>query len=328
MNDRPLDLSLLQVFFAVCASRQLNAAALQLGITPSAVSQCIRKLEASLGTELLLRDTRPVQLTAAGRRLEKEGRPVLLAAQALRRDFQSLGNEPVMLRIGYSETVTGTISPWVTKAIRNKVADLEIHCSLNKTLSRKLHANELDVCIYSEALLDEPQWHRVPVYEELYLGVTPRGVSVRTTEELKSLAAERPFVCYTTDSHDRQMTDRYLKAIGIEPRVRVQTASTYCLAGLIGEIGGWSILPPTNILSAASFAGTVSAWRLPSSPTPAPHRRTWVVGKPEFAPLVRWIAGETLSIFRRWTVPSLRGIDPALASSARELLAPGSLPPS
>lgn len=64
-----MDHNLLPMFLAVAEAENFRAAADRLGVTRSAVSQGIRRLEDSLGTALVLRTTRAVRLTEAGERL-------------------------------------------------------------------------------------------------------------------------------------------------------------------------------------------------------------------------------------------------------------------
>ena len=66
------DLKLLPLFIAVAQSKNFRAAADRLGITRSAVSQGMRKLEDSLGIALVQRSTRNVRLTEAGERLYRQ----------------------------------------------------------------------------------------------------------------------------------------------------------------------------------------------------------------------------------------------------------------
>lgn len=56
------------VFAEVVAAGSMTAAARQLAMTPSAVSQHLRLLEESLGLNLLHRSTRRLTLTEAGER--------------------------------------------------------------------------------------------------------------------------------------------------------------------------------------------------------------------------------------------------------------------
>ena len=64
-----IDLNLLTVFLAVAEEANFRAAADRLGVTRSAVSQGIRRLEDSCGVSLVSRTTRSVRLTEAGERL-------------------------------------------------------------------------------------------------------------------------------------------------------------------------------------------------------------------------------------------------------------------
>lgn len=71
------DLSALQVFVLVAEERNFRAAADRLGVTRSAVSQTIRRLEETLGIALVQRTTRSVSLTEAGERLYAGAAPAL-----------------------------------------------------------------------------------------------------------------------------------------------------------------------------------------------------------------------------------------------------------
>ena len=66
------DLNLLHLFRAVAESRNFRAAADRLGVTRSAVSQGVRRLEDALGVALVQRSTRSVRLTEAGERLHAQ----------------------------------------------------------------------------------------------------------------------------------------------------------------------------------------------------------------------------------------------------------------
>lgn len=80
MPDRTIDPTLLPALAAfACVARQASfrQAAIELGVSPSALSQTIRNLERRLGTRLLQRTTRRVGLTEPGQRLLQEMLPAL-----------------------------------------------------------------------------------------------------------------------------------------------------------------------------------------------------------------------------------------------------------
>jgi DNA-binding transcriptional LysR family regulator len=58
----------LAAFAAVARRRSFRAAAIERGVSPSALSQAVRDLEEQLGARLLHRTTRSVSLTEVGRK--------------------------------------------------------------------------------------------------------------------------------------------------------------------------------------------------------------------------------------------------------------------
>ncbi|WP_428929574.1 LysR family transcriptional regulator [Marinibacterium sp. SX1] len=81
-----MDLNLLPMFATVAETRNFQAAADRLGLTRSAVSQGIKRLEQSCGVQLVHRTTRAVALTEAGERLHLSlNQPLDAIAGALER---------------------------------------------------------------------------------------------------------------------------------------------------------------------------------------------------------------------------------------------------
>ncbi len=81
-----IDMNLLPLFLAVAEEDNFRAAADRLGVTRSAVSQGVRRLEDAFGTTLVTRTTRSVRLTGAGERLrEALSQPLSEIAAALDR---------------------------------------------------------------------------------------------------------------------------------------------------------------------------------------------------------------------------------------------------
>ncbi|MEA3178502.1 MAG: hypothetical protein QOI59_2025 [Gammaproteobacteria bacterium] len=87
----------LEAFLSVAQHRSFRRAAAELGVTPSAVSQAVRTLEARVGAVLFTRTTRSVGLTEAGEKFISRAKPAfeeLLAASNVARD---LGQRPTGL---------------------------------------------------------------------------------------------------------------------------------------------------------------------------------------------------------------------------------------
>jgi DNA-binding transcriptional LysR family regulator len=67
----------MNAFVAIAEQRSFAKAAVQLGVSPSTLSETLRKLEERLGVRLIERTTRSVSVTEAGERLLARLRPVL-----------------------------------------------------------------------------------------------------------------------------------------------------------------------------------------------------------------------------------------------------------
>ncbi len=104
------DLNLLRVFHAVAEAGNFRAAADRLGVTRSAVSQAIRKLEDGLGIALVLRSTRSVRLTEAGERLHRQVAAPLSMIGAALEDTLDDGPPRGLLRVA----VTSIAEPFLS----------------------------------------------------------------------------------------------------------------------------------------------------------------------------------------------------------------------
>ena len=86
-----------EAFLSVAQHRSFRKAAAKLAVTPSAISQAVRALEARIGAALFIRTTRSVGLTEAGERFLSRAKPAfeeLVAASEIARD---LGQRPAGL---------------------------------------------------------------------------------------------------------------------------------------------------------------------------------------------------------------------------------------
>jgi DNA-binding transcriptional LysR family regulator len=105
------DLTGITVFVTVAEARSFRAASERLGVTRSAVSQAIRRLEERMGVALVQRTTRSVHLTEAGERLYQSVRPALDDLGAAMEAVGEMRDQPSgMLRITVSSIAEGFLS--------------------------------------------------------------------------------------------------------------------------------------------------------------------------------------------------------------------------
>src|SRR5258706_8719413 len=86
-----------EAFLRVAQRRSFRRAAAELGVTPSAISQAVRALEARVGAALFIRTTRSVGLTEAGERFLLRAKPAFEELVAASGDARDLGQRPAGL---------------------------------------------------------------------------------------------------------------------------------------------------------------------------------------------------------------------------------------
>ena len=124
-----------EAFLSVARHRSFRKAAADLGVTPSAVSQSIRALEARLGAALFLRTTRSVGLTEAGERFLSRAQPAfeeLVAAGDAARD---LGQRPAgLLRLSVPLAVVPILLEPLIASFCQAYPDIELEIAASGEL--------------------------------------------------------------------------------------------------------------------------------------------------------------------------------------------------
>ncbi|WP_224365442.1 LysR family transcriptional regulator [Hyalangium versicolor] len=122
----------LLAFVTVAERRGFSAAARTLGVSPSALSQAIRNLEARVGVTLLVRTTRSVSLTEAGERLLARSSPSLKEALAAVEEASGASDAVVgRLRLTVPRIAVPLIIEPVLPVLRQRHPQLAIEISVD-----------------------------------------------------------------------------------------------------------------------------------------------------------------------------------------------------
>lgn len=124
-----------EAFLSVAQHRSFRRAATELGVTPSAISQAIRALEARVGAVLFLRTTRSVGLTEAGERFFARARPAfeeLIAASGAARE---LGQRPAgLLRLTVPRSVVPILLEPIIASFCREFPEIEVELAASEEL--------------------------------------------------------------------------------------------------------------------------------------------------------------------------------------------------
>jgi DNA-binding transcriptional LysR family regulator len=122
-------------FVSVAARRNFRRAAADLGVTPSAVSQAVRALEARVGAALFIRTTRNVGLTQAGERFLSHAKPALEELIAAGEAARDLGRRPVgLLRLAVPPAVVPVLLEPLIVSFFKAYPDIELEIAASGEL--------------------------------------------------------------------------------------------------------------------------------------------------------------------------------------------------
>jgi molybdate transport repressor ModE-like protein len=257
--DAGLDVSRLRLLREVALRGSIAAAARELGLTPSAVSQQVAILEREAGTTLLDRSPRGVLLTGAGRALVRRAGAILELLEQARADLDRLSGELAgRVRIG---TVASAAVALVSEAASRLAAE---HTELELLVTVAEPARSIDALLNGDLDLAVVDLYdgvpvRVPDYlvatelctEPLVVVSAPGaldglGASARSAGSagirLATLAGQH-WVMPPLDAACGQAVRFACRAEGFEPTVRWETDDMLLLVRAVAAGHGITVLP-------------------------------------------------------------------------------------
>ncbi|MER9486405.1 LysR family transcriptional regulator [Mesorhizobium sp. M0563] len=121
-----------EAFLAVARRRNFRRAAADLGVTPSAVSQAVRALEARLGTALFVRTTRSVGLTEPGQRFLDRAGPAFEELVAAGEAARDIGQRPTgLLRLSVPRAIVPLMLEPVLASFCQAYPEIELEIAVS-----------------------------------------------------------------------------------------------------------------------------------------------------------------------------------------------------
>lgn len=309
----PIDLRALQAFVAVCETGSMTAAARQLGVSQSAVSQSVSSLEREQGTSLFDRDSRPPRPNIAGRALLELAGPLLEHAHMVSTrigDASLTGTLPI--RLGCVDSFAATVGPELIRAVSGSARQIALWSGLTPGLTKQLHDREIDMAVCTQTVLSDARIVEIPLFSEAFVVVVARSyLDGREDTDWRTLVQELPLIRYTARSVIGQQVERFARHLGIDSARRYEFDATDPLLSLVTAKLGFAISTPLCLWQARHYLGDIAVLPLP------PSR----LGRRDFFLLHRqgeWeeFAGEIVTLTRRVLD---HGIHPALARALPRL---------
>ncbi len=292
----------------------MTVAAARLGMTQSAVSQAVRKLEANLGVTLLQHGRRPVTLTAAGLLLERRAPPLLHDAARLPHALREAGAVPVQeIRLGLVDTFASTAGPGLIRELTASAARVVVWSGLAPSLGAALVGRDVDAIVTPDTLDDMDGLTRLPLWKEPFLLLLPRAMRAEAGRlTLDELAAGMPLVRYSARSHTGLQIERHLRRVGVAAERRIEGEGSDAMVAMVAAGIGWGISTPLCLLQGAAHAARTHAAALPG---PGFNRTLSLVCLQDGpAGMAAQTAATATRVLRRDCLPRLRTMLPHLAN--------------
>ena len=124
-----------EAFLTVAKHRNFRKAAAELGVTPSAISQVVRALEARIGAALFIRTTRSVGLTEAGERFISRAKPAFEELVTAGEAARDLGQRPTgLLRLSVPRAVVPLILEPVIASFCQAYPEIELEIATSEEM--------------------------------------------------------------------------------------------------------------------------------------------------------------------------------------------------
>lgn len=247
-----MDTRHLRYFVTVAEERHFGRAAQRLHMAQPPLSQQIKQLEEQLETQLLIRTTRKVELTAAGELLLTRARVLLEEHEKLARDVRTVGEGASgVLRLGSTGSATYRIMPRIIEAASAHMPGIQLNVHgemLTPQMEEALVEGRLDVAILRPPVRSN-QVDYVLVEQDQLSVVLPAShpLAQQQTIEIAQLA-ELDFVCYPQPSAVTTITFEACRRAGFIPRVAQVARETSTLLTFVAAGLGIGLVPTTNYL--------------------------------------------------------------------------------
>jgi len=279
----------LKYFIAVAEERHFGRAALRLHMAQPPLSQQIRQLEEHLGTPLLVRTTRKVELTPAGQVLLDRGRVLLQDLSALVEDVQQVGAGATgVIRVGFTGTATYRLMPSIVQAARRTLPGLRITVQgemLTPQMEAALEEGRLDVAVLRPPVRSGELKLRLLEQDQLVAALPADSpLAERGTLDITDLANE-DFIGYSAHSAVNTISAEACRKAGFQPRLVQESKETSTLLSLVAAGMGVALVPMTSRMF--SFQGV--AFRPLRDPPPVDLAVAW--NRNNVTPLIRSFLG-------------------------------------
>ncbi|MEY3660104.1 MAG: LysR family transcriptional regulator [Pseudohongiellaceae bacterium] len=256
----------LRYFWAVAHGESLTKTAERLGVSQSALSIQIKKLEHQVGHPLFERRGKQLVLTEAGYIALEHADAIFSSGDELMNILrQRKAGRRQSLRVGAQATLSRNFQvAFLAPVLDRSDVDLTLRAGSLGDLLKALEAHRLDVVLVNlpPARDAETPWIVHPIAEQP-VSLVGRPLRVGQRRSLKTLLAREPLILPSVESSIRSGVDALLNRLGVVPRIVAEVDDMAMLRLLARENLGLAVVPPIVVRDELSSGLLVEAVQFP-----------------------------------------------------------------
>ncbi len=269
-----------KIFYAVCVYRSFTEAAKQLGITQSAVSQCIANLEKQLKFDLFDRSYRPLVPTQEALVLRDQ---ILHQIGEFATTLDAIHTKNYIqtsVCIGVIESIGRCVGPELISGLVNQGRYVELRSGTSDHLYQELLKDRVDCIIATGQHFDAENLERELLYTEPHVVMMPKEIQTQhktwTWENLNFCGL--PMVHYTSNTGSGAQGERILRHANLNLPKRFSVDDNQVVFALVAAGMGWCLTQSITALLAQNIMDKIA---LVPAPTPCTSRKVYIVWKKE-----------------------------------------------
>ncbi len=245
----------LKIFVTVVEHKNFSRAAEELYLSQSSVSLQIRNLENELGTKLINRSSKHLELTQSGEIFYGYAKNILLFYDKAKEEIDQLANVVTGgLKVGASNTIGEYILPFVLAEFAAQFPNVGIETSIANTeeISQAVRANHLDIALVEGEVNHSDFVIRPLMEDEIILVVPNQHALVRLPVVTADHLQDQVWILRESGSGTRAFSDKLIKDRGIHVKKSYiigsgQAVKQAVIAGLgIALVSSWIVRKELN----------------------------------------------------------------------------------
>lgn len=237
-----MKLTQLEYFCVAARYHNITKAAKELFVTQPSISNAIKALEEEFGVNLFFRNNNKLTLTPEGELFYKSSEELLAHADSVESEFHEIRKKITPIRIGIPPMLGTIYLPELYLSLKENFPEVDFRLFEYGSIKAcdLVLEEKLDIAIVNaeQPSIDKCN-SRIIDTEDLLFCVSSDHPLAEQKTLLLTMLADEPLILFNTDSVQVMTLTRQFKAVGINPRIILNTSQITTLINMVksGHMG-------------------------------------------------------------------------------------------